>query len=403
MSSATQKKNGPVPVPGFLFSSVSCGIRKGQRDDLALIFSENPAAAAAIFTKNKLKAAPVVLGMKRIRKGVCQAVMINSGHANAMTGEKGNRAAELTSRLLARQLNIDASLVIPSSTGLIGGTFPAEKIASALPTLVSKLSADGAEKVAAAIMTTDRFPKISSKKIKIGGRTGTVCAVGKGAGMIAPDMATMLCFILTDVKISKTFAVQALRKAAEQSFNRIIVDGDMSTNDSVFLLSSGAAGNKTVSRQSADGKLFAETVSEVCFKMAKMIVMDGEGATKVVRIEVEGARTAGDAERVAKAVGRSVLVKCALFGEDPNFGRFAAAAGSSGVQFNPAKMDIVIGGLKVVSYGKEIPNAEKKAAAIMKQNEMTVKIRLSEGKEKAFVLSSDLSLDYVKLNSEYRS
>ncbi len=329
--------------------------------------------------------------------------MINSGHANAMTGKEGEKAALSTSKALARKLGIEESLVIPSSTGLIGGTFPAEKIVKAVPLLVSNLSEGGAEKAAGAIMTTDGFAKISSRKIRIGGRTGTVCAIGKGAGMIAPDMATMLCFVLTDIKISKTFARQTLKKAAEVSFNRITVDGDMSTNDSVFLLSSGVAGNKLFSPESADGGRFAKAVSEVCFDIARMIVQDGEGATKVATIEVEGARSGKDAEKIARAVGGSVLVKCALFGEDPNFGRVAAAAGSSGVKFNPAKMDIVIGGLKVVSGGKEMVNAEKKAAKIMKQKDLTIKIRLSEGKGKAFVLASDLSLAYVKLNSEYRS
>ncbi len=403
MSATNLKKNLGIPVPGFLFSSLSCGIRKGRRDDLALIYAEQPAVAAAIFTTNKLKAAPVVLGMKNIKKGVCQALLVNSGHANAMTGKEGKTGAETTARALARNLKISPSLVIPSSTGLIGGTFPAGKIVKSVPRLISNLSANGAEKVARAIMTTDKFAKISSRKIKVGGKTGTVCAIGKGAGMIAPDMATMLCFVLTDIKISKTFAAQTLRKAADSSFNRIIVDGDMSTNDSVFLLSSAAAGNKTVSPASADGKRFAKAVSEVCFDIAGMIVRDGEGATKAARIEVYGARNAKDADRVARAVGGSVLVKCALFGEDPNFGRVAAAVGSAGVELNPAKMDIFIGKLKVMSGGKEITNAEKKAAKIMKEKDLTIKIRLSEGKGKGFVLASDLSPDYVKLNSEYRS
>ncbi|WP_462137405.1 bifunctional glutamate N-acetyltransferase/amino-acid acetyltransferase ArgJ [Candidatus Mycalebacterium sp.] len=396
-------KNGTnYSVSGFLFGSMSCGI-KNRKDDLALIYAEKPATAAAIFTTNRLKAAPVLLGMDRIKKGVCQALLINSGHANAMTGGEGEKAAKTTTLALARNLKIPHSLVIPSSTGLIGGKFPAEKITKALPRLVSTLSPDGAKKAAGAIMTTDKFIKIASRKIKIGGKTATVCAIGKGAGMINPNMATMLCFILTDVKISKPFAAKTLREAAGTSFNRIIVDGEMSTNDSVFLLSSGVAENKTLSAVSPDGRRFAKAVSEVCFDIAKMIVRDGEGATKVAKIEVEGAKNGADAEKAARAVGGSLLVKCALFGEDPNFGRAASAVGASGAKFNPAKLDIWIDKLKVVSRGTEMPGAEKKAAKLMKKSEFTIKIRLSEGKAKAFVLASDLSLDYVRLNSKYRS
>ncbi|QMU56367.1 MAG: bifunctional glutamate N-acetyltransferase/amino-acid acetyltransferase ArgJ [Candidatus Mycalebacterium zealandia] len=400
--SRKMKNTKNYSIPGFLFGSVSCGI-KNRKDDLAIIYAEQPATAAAIFTTNRLKAAPVLLGMDRIKKGVCQALLLNSGHANAMTGSEGEKAAKATTLAIARNLKIPPSLVIPSSTGLIGGKFPAEKITKALPRLVSTLSPGGAKKAAGAIITTDKFVKIASRKIKIGGKTGTVRAIGKGAGMINPNMATMLCFVLTDVKISKSFAAKTLREAAGTSFNRIIVDGEMSTNDSVFLLSSGAAENKTISSASPDGRRFSKAVSEVCFDIAQMIVQDGEGATKVARIEVEGAKNVADADKAARAVGNSLLVKCALFGEDPNFGRIASAAGASGVKFNPAKLDIWIDKLKVVSRGKETQNAEKKAAKLMKKSEFTIKIRFSEGKAKAFVLASDLSLDYVRLNSEYRS
>ncbi len=397
-----RKNEIKITVPGFLFSSVSCGIKKNRKADLALIYAEEPAVTAAIFTTNRLKAAPVILGMERVSDGFCQALLINSGHANAMTGKNGELAAKSTTLALARSLKISPSLVIPSSTGLIGGGFPEEKITKAVPGLVSQLSSEGAEKAAAAIMTTDGFAKISSKKIKIGGKTATVCAIGKGAGMIAPDMATMLCFVLTDVKITRSFAEKTIRTAADRSFNRIIVDGDMSTNDSVFFLSGGTAGGRALSSSSGDGKKFVETVSQVCFDIARMIVEDGEGATKAVRVEVEGAGNSKEADKAAKAVGSSILVKCALFGEDPNFGRVAAAVGSSGIKFNPAKMDIFIGKLKVMSAGMEIAGVEKKAAKMMKQSEFTIKIRLSAGKGRGFVLMSDLSLDYVKLNSHYR-
>ncbi|MGI9559293.1 MAG: bifunctional glutamate N-acetyltransferase/amino-acid acetyltransferase ArgJ [Thermodesulfobacteriota bacterium] len=400
MSVVKTKKSGEVP--GFLFSSLAAGIKKSG-SDLALIYSEKPAAASAVFTTNRLKAAPVVLGAKRVGKGVCQAILVNSGHANAMTGQKGDKAAVDTTLALARELKIPASRVIPSSTGVIGGVFPAQKVVKAVPRLVSDLSAGGAEKAARAIMTTDSFPKIAVKKVKIGGHEGTVCAIGKGAGMISPDMATMLCFVLTDIKVSKTVMDKTLRSAVEGSFNRIIVDGDMSTNDSVFLLSSGALENKAFPASGVEGAKFSKAVEGVCFEIAEMIVRDGEGATKVARIEVEGAKNAADADKAARAVGGSVLVKTALFGEDPNFGRIAAAVGRSGIKFNPAKMDVFIGGLKVVSRGVEMPNVEKKTAKTMKKSEFTIKIRLSEGKAKSFILASDLSIDYVKLNSEYRS
>lgn len=390
-------------VPGFSFSSVWCGIKKSRKRDLALIYADKPAAASAVFTTNRVKAAPVVLGQERIRKGLCQAVLINSGHANAMTGTDGKRAAKETALMLTKALNIKPSVAIPSSTGLIGGKFPSGKIKKAVPRLVEKLSADGAEEVARAIMTTDAFPKISLRSVKTGGRSGTVLAIGKGAGMVCPNMATMLCFVLTDVNAPKTLLDKTLRAAVDGSFNRIIVDGDMSTNDSVFLLSSGALANGTFSAASADGKRFTKAVEEVCSDIAEMIVADGEGATKVVRIEVEGAKTATDAEKAARAVGTSVLVKTAFYGQDPNFGRVAAAVGRSGAGFNPDKMDIFIDRLKVMSRGMEISGVEKKAAKIMKKSAFTVRIKLSGGKAKAFVLSSDLSPEYVRINSEYRT
>ncbi|MCY4043300.1 MAG: bifunctional glutamate N-acetyltransferase/amino-acid acetyltransferase ArgJ [Candidatus Dadabacteria bacterium] len=399
---AKNLKTRPPAVPGFLFSSVRCGI-KSRLLDLALIFAESPAVASAVFTTNRVKAAPVILGAERIRGGKCQALLINSGHANAMTGKAGARAAVETTSALSRALKIDASLAVPSSTGLIGGKFPAGKIKKAIPSLISRMSPGGAEEVARAIMTTDAFPKISSRKVKIGGQIGTVLAVGKGAGMVAPDMATMLCFILTDIKISKSLADKTVRAAAGGSFNRIIVDGDMSTNDSVFLLSGGALENKTFSATSPDGARFSKAVADVCGDIAEMIVRDGEGATKAVRIEVEGAENTADADKAARAAGGSALVKTAFFGEDPNFGRVAAAVGRSGAAFNPDGMDIFIDGLKVMSRGMEIAGVEKKAAKIMKKSGYTIKIRLSEGKGKAFVLASDLSLEYVRINSEYRS
>lgn len=389
-------------VPGFLGSGVSSGIKKNGKKDLALIFAETPAKAAGVFTLNIVKAPPVILGMERVKSGFCQAVLINSGIANAFTGKDGMKNSLLTTKYAANELGISENLVIPSSTGVIGGPLPTEKIKKALPRLVKELRADGFLDVAEGIMTTDAFPKYSSTKVKIGGKTGTVLVIGKGAGMIMPNMATMLAYVLTDINIGKRALSKALKNAVQNSFNKIIVDGDTSTNDTVLMLSSGELGNRAISESGAEYRKFEQAVTEASTEVAEMIVKDGEGATKVAKITVKGAKTETDAEKIARVLGTSSLVKTAFFGEDPNWGRIVAAAGRAGVNFDPDKIDLFFGNHKILSNSKEVMN-EKKAQSVLKNPKFEITLDIKSGKASSFVIASDLTYEYIKINAHYRT
>lgn len=391
-----------IKVKGFMGNGIASGIKRSGRKDLAVIFAEKPAQAAAVFTKNVVKGAPVVLGMERIKSGLCQALLINSGVANTHTGRDGLKRAVRTSKYLSRELGINEELVIPSSTGIIGGRLPVEKINKSIPRLVSGMNENRLQHVAEAIMTTDKFPKSASRNINVGGRKGTIAAVAKGAGMICPDMATMLCFIMTDIDITRDALNKSLIRSSELSFNRAIVDGDTSTNDSVFLLSSGLAGNRTIEEGSKDYDKFTDALTELSTELAKMMVKDGEGATKVVKILVKGADSSGDAEKVARTVGSSLLVKTAFFGEDPNWGRLIAAAGRAGVSFDPERVEILFDRIKVVKDGKQCKD-ESRYQHIFRNPEFTVTLDLNQGNSESFVITSDLTFEYVKINSHYRT
>jgi len=391
-----------ISIPGFQLSSVYSGIKRSGRKDLALIFSEVPAKAAAVFTTNVVKAAPVILGQERIKQGLCQAIIVNSGIANAFTGASGYQNAVQTTKNLSGSLGIDENFIIPSSTGLIGGPLPVSKIKKAIPNLISKLGSSGIEEVAKAIMTTDKFPKFAYRKIKIGKKEGTIAAIGKGAGMICPNMATMLCFIMTDININKTTLKKALVNSVDNSFNKFIVDGDTSTNDSVIMLSNGILGNNEITLKSSHYGWFEKILTELNTEIAELIVKDGEGATKVVKIDVQGARTVKEAEKIARTVGNSQLVKTAFFGEDPNWGRILAAAGRAGVVFNPDKVEMFFDDKRVIKNGTQF-QAEFKFAAVVKKPKFTVTIKLKEGTASSYVVTSDLSHEYVTINSEYRT
>ena len=391
-----------IKVPGFLGAGISSGIKMNGKKDLGLIFSRVPAKPAAVFTTNIVKAAPVLLGMERVKSGLCQAVVVNSGNANVGTGKRGLQDATLTAKLVAGELGISESLVIPSSTGVIGVYLNMEKIRNGIPKLVSKLSEEGLTDTAEAIMTTDKFPKYASAQIKVDGKTGTVCAVGKGAGMIAPQMATMLCFILTDINIDQRAQKKALRDAVDGSFNRIIVDGDTSTNDTVLMLSNGVLGNKPVKGGDKNCKKVEKVLTELTTEIAEMIVRDGEGATKVVKITVKGTRTKKDAEKIARTVGSSLLVKTAFYGEDANWGRVLAAAGRAGVRFDPLKVDLYFGDYRIVRNGAEIMD-EGQVKHILKQPSFPMTLDLKSGKSSHFVIASDITMDYLKLNAHYRT
>lgn len=391
-----------IRVPGFAGSGISCGMKKRGKKDLALLFSEKPARAAGVFTLNIVKAPPVILGMERIKSGYCQAVVINSGIANAFTGKPGMKAAVLTTKYVAKELGIDESLVIPSSTGVIGGPLPTDKIEKAVPHLVSELSEDGLVDAAEAIMTTDAFTKYAITKIGIGGRTGTVCVIGKGAGMIMPNMATMLAYILTDINLGKPTITKALRNSVNNSFNKIIVDGDTSTNDTVLMLANGKLGNTAIGVTGTFYNKFEQAVTEAASKVAEMIVKDGEGATKTVRIIVKGAKSEKDAETIARTIGTSLLVKSALYGEDPNWGRIVAAAGRAGVDFNPDRLDLYFGEHKVLTNSRQVMD-EAKALEIMKTPKFSITLDLKTGKRSSFVITSDITHDYLKINAHYRT
>src|SRR5581483_3655254 len=391
-----------IKVPGFLGSGISSGIKKNGKKDLGLIFSKVPAKVSGVFTTNVVKAAPVLLGMERVKSGYCQAVVINSGNANVGTGKRGLHDANLTAKLVANKLSIDESLVIPSSTGVIGVYLNMEKIKSAIPDLVSGLSEDGLSDTAEDIMTTDKFPKYAEAQISVDGKTGTICAIGKGAGMIAPNMATMLCFILTDINIDRKAQKIALKNAVDVSFNRIIVDGDMSTNDTVLILSNGTLENSPIKVGNKNYRKLEKALTKLTAEVAEMIVRDGEGATKVVRIIVKGAKNRKDAEKISRTIGSSLLVKTALYGEDANWGRVLAAAGRAGVKFDPLKVDLYFGDHKIVKNGAEIMD-ESKVNHILKNPSFTITLDMKSGKSSYFVVASDITMDYLKLNAQYRT
>lgn len=390
-----------VNIPGFIGNGVNAGIKGGGDRDLSLVFSEVPARAVGVFTTNRFKAAPVILDMERIKRGVAQAIIVNSGNANAATGKDGDEDAATMSRVTSRALGIEDELVLVASTGIIGEKLPIEKITRAIKPLVGGLSADGILSVAEGIITTDRFPKIEYRKCFVGGKEVTICGVAKGAGMIEPNMATMLSFIMTDADIDQVCLTSVFRKSADRSFNAITVDGCMSTNDTAIMLANGVAGNSLISETSGNLVEFREALSGVMVSLAKSIVKDGEGATKLVEIVVEGARLTADAKEIAYAIANSNLVKTAFFGEDPNWGRIISAAGSTGVSFSTDSLELYIEDVPLFINGRGISG--KQAAGIMKKDNIRVLVRLGMGKERFSVYTSDLSHEYIDINALYHS
>jgi len=393
--------NDSIQIPGFLGNGIAAGIKKGEYRDLSLIFSEVPARAAGVFTTNRFKAAPVILDMERIKRGTAQAIIVNSGNANAATGEEGENDAATMSNVTSRALGIEDDLVLVASTGIIGEKLPIEKIARSIDPLVSGLSADGMPLVAEGIITTDRFPKIEYRRCFSGGKEITICGIAKGAGMIEPNMATMLSFIMTDADIDHMSLPTLFRESVDRSFNTITVDGCMSTNDTTIMLANGIAGNTPLSETSGTLMEFREALSDVMISLAKSIVKDGEGATKLIEIIVEGAQSEEDAKEMAYAVAHSNLVKTAFYGEDPNWGRIISAAGSTGVPFSVDSLELYIEDVLLFIHGAGVSGEE--AAEIMKRDHIRVLLRLGMGKEAFRVYTSDLSHTYVKINSAYRS
>jgi glutamate N-acetyltransferase/amino-acid N-acetyltransferase len=387
---------------GYLFSAVEAAIKKPGRKDLALIYSQAEADMAGVFTTNKVKAAPVKLSMKKIRSGKGQAIIVNSGNANACTGEKGLQdAVEMTERV-AGKLKLKSSLVYVCSTGVIGTLMPMERIGPKISQLIRRLGKDSLDEVAEAIMTTDTFPKIVKKKVKIGDKTGNIVGICKGAGMIFPHMATMLCFLMTDIAVHRKTLERVLRDAVEKSFNRITVDGDMSTNDTALIMANGMLGNPEITPKTASYRAFRNALSEVTYELSRLIVQDGEGATKTIEIEVKGARNEVDAEKAAFSVANSNLVKTALYGNDANWGRIMAALGYSGVDIKEERIDISFGKVKVACKGVSA-GMDERAGRVLRGKHVKVVINLNLGRYSASVLTCDMSEEYIRVNAAYRT
>jgi glutamate N-acetyltransferase/amino-acid N-acetyltransferase len=380
---------------GFLYSAVYAGIRKAKRDDLALIVSPAPCAAAAAFTTNRVQAAPVRLARQRLREsgGFVRAVMINAGNANCAT-RTGDRVARSTSNALAKRLQAPSAQVLPSSTGVIGVELDPALITNALPGAVGSLSPERFLDAADAILTTDTVRKVAAAAVD------GVCIAGmtKGAGMIHPGMATTLAFVMTDAQITPGALRKALRQAVEDSYNRISVDGDMSTNDTLLVLASGASGRVPSPSR------FAAALTEVCQSLAKQIARDGEGAKKLIEISVEGARTDGDAVRIARAIANSPLVKTAIAGSDPNWGRILCAAGYAGVAFEPAQANIWLNDVRVCRKGLAADFDEASLSRKLDAPDCTIRFQLSgKGRGQARFWTCDLTHDYVTINASYRT
>ena len=394
--------NEEIMCQGFKYAGITSGLKKNGQKDLGLIYSETPAKVAGVFTRNEVKAAPVILDMQRIGSGTCQAVIANSGNANCCTGEKGMQDAILMARWTAKALDLPEEEVLVASTGVIGEPLSIEKIQKVLPNLVEVLDSDHISDFAEAIMTTDTVPKIVSKKGNLDGKAFTVTGVAKGAGMIRPDMATLLCFVMTDVKCPADILQGMLLKSIEHTLNRITVDGDTSTNDTALLIANGLSG--AVINSEAQSRQFQPILDEVLMSLGKQLIKDAEGATKLVEIAVKGAGSDVDALRIANTVAHSNLLKTALFGEDANWGRILAAAGRAGVPIQPGTIDVYFADVMMVKSGMGCGKiAEAEATRILKQPEYTLTIDLKSGEGKASVFTCDFSIDYVKINASYRS
>jgi glutamate N-acetyltransferase / amino-acid N-acetyltransferase len=387
---------------GFLFSTAEAAIKKPGRKDIALILSEAGANIAGAFTTNTVKAAPVRICMQKIKSGKGKMIVVNSGNANACTGGQGKKDAHNIISYLAKLLGVSSSLIYPCSTGVIGKPMPMERILSSLPALTANLGRSSLEDVAKAIMTTDTFPKIVTKKIRIGSMTGTLSGICKGAGMIAPNMATMLCFILTDVAVDQKTLNKALKSSVSKSFNRITVDGDMSTNDTVLIMANGQLGNKPLTGKSEHLQTFQKALDGLAYELAKLVVKDGEGATKLIEIYVKGAPSEADAAKAAFSIANSSLVKTAIYGNDANWGRIMAALGYSGIAFREEKADIFFNAVKIVKKGLA-NNKDREAADVLKGKSLKITVDLHAGNASANVLTCDLTEDYIRINAEYRT
>jgi glutamate N-acetyltransferase/amino-acid N-acetyltransferase len=397
-------KGGITAPKGFLAAGIHSGIKKTSQLDLALIVSEKPGPIAGVFTSNALPAAPVILDRLHLKKGIGQALIVNSGNANAFTGPEGLAHAREMGRRVADQLKIPLHHVFVGSTGVIGVPLPMPALRNGIPALILRLRKAGYKEAAQAIMTTDTRPKEIAVQHRIAGKMVTIGGIAKGSGMIHPDMATMLAYLTTDVVIDQKILQKTLRTVADQSFNCISVDGETSTNDTVLCLANGLAGNTRIRGSSSAHTQFQNLLHEVCHFLAMEICRDGEGATKIIKIEISGASSHKAAKQFAQTLATSPLVKTAIFGADPNWGRIIAALGRAGLPLHPHRIVIAFNGLPIVKDGKGLgPRIEGQIQKIMRRPSFTISVSLGTGTGSSTIWTTDLTYDYIKINASYRS
>jgi glutamate N-acetyltransferase/amino-acid N-acetyltransferase len=393
---------GTVTSPeGFFAGATSAGINKKNKDkpDLGILFSEAPCVAAGLFTANRIKAAPVVLSQRRLKQGRAGAVVVNSGCANTCVGERGIRDATKMAKLVAEGIGILPEDVLVASTGVIGVPLPMKRITSAIEQVI--LSRDGGHELARAMMTTDTFAKETAVKVRVGNSEFTIGGVAKGVGMIHPDLATLLCFLTTDAAVELDFVKLALKKAVDISFNMVSIDGDTSPSDMVLLMANGLAASEPISSGSEPADAFEQGLETVCVHLAKCIARDGEGATKLIEVIVSGARNLAEARLAARTIVSSLLVKAAVHGADPNWGRIMAALGRSGVEVVESKTDLYIGDIPVVKAGVPLPFSQRGVIKLLKGKEVSISLNLNLGSGSATGWGCDLSEEYVTINSQY--
>jgi glutamate N-acetyltransferase/amino-acid N-acetyltransferase len=392
-----------LDVKGFKWAGVRAGLKANGKRDVGLIVGEEPLAAAAVFTRNVVRAAPVELASRHVRGGRISAVLVNSGNANACTGKAGERACAETVNAIAGALGMSPKQVFPASTGVIGKVLPADKILRVVPDLLADLDAGHAAHFSEAILTTDQWEKNARTTFRVGGSSATVVAIAKGAGMIHPDMATTLAFVATDAVVAPAVLRRALRSAADRTFNALSVDGDTSTNDTILALASSRTG-RAVGASGAGFAALEAALADVLGTVGELIVKDGEGAEHVVRIEVRGTKNDDAARKIASTIARSSLVKTALYGKDPNWGRIVAAAGRAGVRFDPSRVTVSIGGVAIVRGGAALGGkTEARVAKAMKQPKYTIELSVGAGAGRAHYLTCDLGHGYVNVNADYRT
>ncbi len=395
-------EGGITAVPGILAAGVTAGIKPSGKKDIALIYSSSPARAAAVFTTNQIKGAPVLVSRDHVKGGQAQAIVASSGCANVCTGEQGIRDAREMTKIVGEHLRIPAQRVLIAATGVIGQPMPMDKVRASLPKLVKALSPQGSRSAAEAIMTTDTIPKEAALRVEIGGRPVTIGGIAKGVAMLEPHLATMFCFLATDAVIAADALQVSLRRAMDRSFNRVTVDGDESTSDTVAVLANGLAENAPLERSGRGLRQFRQALEAVAEKLAKMLVQDGEGATKLVQVRVSGARTRREALIAARSVANSPLVKTAICGADPNWGRILMALGKGSAKVAPDRVAIQIGDERIVERGMLRAGARMdRVEATMRGAEYTIGIELGLGRGEDSVWTSDLTEEYVRLNSKY--